>query len=235
LRIKVFGSSNIGLYVAATNKFFLFHSQIPSNKIKMLSEELKVTGIPIPLVDTVITTPFLVCNSKGIILPDLFERHAYTELKQMVESLGVEIELVDHKYNALGNTVVANDKGAVVSPVIPLNVKKLLSDVLDVEVSTSTIGRFSYIGSLISVNNKVGLVAPVIKDDERDLIENVLKIKLYEGTINGGLEFIKLGLVVNDYGVVVGEDSQGVELMNVSTLFEGGKYVDRGEGIKSNS
>ncbi len=232
LRLKIFGSSNIGLYIAASNRFFLYHSHVPQKKVLEISRELDVEGIPIPLVDTAITTPFLICNSNGIVIPNLFEEHAYQELKERVDELGISLALVDHKYNALGNTVVANDRGAVVSPVIPLNIKRLLSDVLDVEVSTSTIGRFSYTGSLISVNNKVGVVAPVIRDDEKSLIEDVLKVKLYEGTVNGGVEFIKLGLVVNDYGVVVGEDSQGPELMNISTVFEGGEYVGGGEDIE---
>ncbi len=234
LRLKVFGSPNIGLYLAATNRYFLYHSQIPRHKVEMISKELDVEGIQIPLIDTVITSPFLVCNSNGGVVPDLFEEYAYRALREALEARGVSLGVVDHKYNALGNTIVANDKGAVVSPVIPLHIKRLISDVLDVEVSTSTVGRFSYTGSLVVVNNRAGLVAPVIHEDEKLLLEDVLGVKLYEGTVNGGVEFIKLGLVVNDYGVLVGDSSQGPELMNISTIFEGVEYVPGGEDIESN-
>ncbi len=138
------------------------------------------------------------------------------------KELDVNLAVLDSKYNALGNIIVANDNGALVSPLIPYRLKKIISDVLDVETSTITIGRFSYIGSLIVANNDKGLVAPVVKEDERLLIEDILNIKVNEGTVNGGTEFIKLGLVVNDFGVVVGEDTTGAELMNISMTFEGG-------------
>ncbi len=222
LRIKIFGSSNIGLYLYATNKYLLYHSAIPSKKIDMVIEELDVPSIKLHLTDTLITAPFIVGNSNGLLIPDIFEDFALEQLKKEVRDLDINMAVVSSKYNALGNIIVANDNGALISPIIPYRLKKLISDVLDVEVSTITVGRFSYIGSLVVVNNRSGLVAPVVKEDEKKILEDVLHVDLQEGTVNGGAEFIKLGLVVNDYGVVVGEDTSGAELMNISTIFEGG-------------
>lgn len=222
LRIKIFGSPNIGLYLYATNKYFLYHSSIPIKKVEMVTKELEVPPIKLYLTDTLITAPFIVGNSNGLLIPDIFEDFALEQLKNDVRDLDINIAIIGSKYNALGNIIVANDKGALISPIIPYRLKKMISDALDVEVSTITIGRFSYIGSLVVTNSKNGLVAPMVKEDEKKILEDLLKVKLYEGTINGGGEFIKLGLVVNDYGVVVGEDTSGAELMNISSVFEGG-------------
>ncbi len=222
LRIKIFGSSNIGLYLYATNKYLLYHSAVPSKKIDLVVEELEVPSIKLHLTDTLLTAPFIVGNSNGLLVPDVFEDFALEQLKRDVNDLDINLAVVSSKYNALGNIIVANDNGALISPIIPYRLKKLISDVLDVEVSTITVGRFSYIGSLVVVNNRSGLVAPVVKEDEKEILEDVLNVNLQEGTVNGGAEFIKLGLVVNDYGVVVGEDTSGAELMNISTVFEGG-------------
>ncbi len=222
LRIKIFGSSNIGLYLYATNKYLLYHSAVPSKKIDLVVEELDVPSIKLHLTDTLLTAPFIVGNSNGLLVPDIFEDFALEQLKRDVNDLDINLAVVSSKYNALGNIIVANDNGALISPIIPYRLKKLISDVLDVEVSTITVGRFSYIGSLVVVNNRSGLVAPVVKEDEKEILEDVLNVNLQEGTVNGGAEFIKLGLVVNDYGVVVGEDTSGAELMNISTIFEGG-------------
>ncbi len=222
LRIKIFGSSNIGLYLYATNKYLLYHSAVPSKKIDLVVEELEVPSIKLHLTDTLLTAPFIVGNSNGLLVPDVFEDFALEQLKRDVNDLDINLAVVSSKYNALGNIIVANDNGALISPIIPYRLKKLISDVLDVEVSTITVGRFSYIGSLVVVNNRSGLVAPVVKEYEKEILEDVLNVNLQEGTVNGGAEFIKLGLVVNDYGVVVGEDTSGAELMNISTVFEGG-------------
>ncbi|HIE36750.1 TPA: translation initiation factor IF-6 [Candidatus Geothermarchaeota archaeon] len=221
LKIKIFGSSNIGLYLYATNKYLLYHSSIPNKKVEMVTKELKVPPIKLYLTDTLITAPFIVGNSNGLLIPDIFEDFALEQLKKDVRDLDINVAIISSKYNALGNIIVANDHGALISPIIPFSLKKMISDALDVEVSTITVGRFSYIGSLVVTNSKSGLVAPMVREDEKEILEDLLKVKLYEGTINGGGEFIKLGLVVNDYGVVVGDATSGAELMNISSVFEG--------------
>ncbi len=221
LRLKIFGSSNIGLYIYATNKYLLYHSAIPEKKVRQIVEELDVPAVKLHLTETLITAPFIVGNSNGLLIPDIFEDYALEQLKRDVKKLDINLAIVSSKYNALGNIIIANDNGGLISPIIPFSLKKIISDVLDVEISTVTVGRFSYIGSLVVVNNSNGLVSPVIKDDEKLIIEDILGVNLYEGTVNGGAEFIKLGLVVNDYGVVVGEETSGAELMNISSIFEG--------------
>ncbi len=220
LRLKVFGSANIGLYFKSTNKFFIYHANIIQKKINLVHEELKVTPVPVYLVDTLITSPFIVANKNGVIVTSLFEPYALDDLANKLKELDVNFAVVDVKYTALGNIIVANDRGAISSPILPKSIRKIVSDVLDVEVVSSTIGRFSYVGSLAAVNNKFGISSPSIKEDEKQLIEDVLKIKLYESTVNNGVELVSLGIVLNDNGIVVGEDSSGKELMLLSAVFE---------------
>ena len=139
---------------------------------------------------------------------------------KILKDIDINIGVLDSKYTSLGNLVLANDKGAVVSPILPISSRKQISDLLDVEVVSTTIGRFSYIGSLATSNNNGVLTSPVIKDDEKIIIEDVLKAPLYTGTINGGVEFISSGVVVNDNGIVVGSATTGRELMMISQAFE---------------
>jgi len=227
LRLKVFGSSNIGLYFKGTNNFFIYHSNIIRRKVDSVRKELDASPIPVYLVDTLILSPFIIANSKGVVVSNLFESYAMNELRRSLKELDVNFKVVESKYTALGNVVLVNDKGAVSSPILSKNLREAISDILDVEVATSTLGRFSYIGSLAVVNNRYGIVSSSIKEDEKSLIEEVLDVKLYTGTVNSGVELISSGLVVNDHGVVIGEDSSGKELMQISTVFEADKYYLR--------
>jgi translation initiation factor 6 len=218
-RIKIFGGDHVGLYIKATNSYLLYHSSIPKKKISILEEELGVPAIPVYLINTLITSPFIAGNRNGIVLPHLFEDYAREELVRKLKELDINIGILEHRYTSLGNLVLANDKGAIVSPVLPISSRKIIAETLDIEVVTATIGRFSYVGSLAVSNNNGVLVAPVLKDDEAKIIEDVLKVSTYTGTINGGVEFISSGVVANDRGVVVGTATTGRELMVISQAF----------------
>ena len=220
IKIKVFGGDYIGLYVKASNAYLLYHSSIPIQKINLLKKELHVPALPVYLVNTLIVSPFLAGNKNGLVIPYLLEDYARESLVNSLRELDINIGIIRDKHTSLGNLILANDRGAVVSPIMSISSRKLISDVLDVEVTTSTIGRFSYVGSLAVSNNAGTLIAPVVKDDEKIIIEDVLKTSLYTGTINGGVEFISSGTVVNDNGVVVGTATTGKELMMISQAFE---------------
>lgn len=219
IKLKIFGGDHIGLYIKASSSFFLHHSTIPANKIDVLRKELGVPSIPVYLVNTLVTSPFIACNKNGVLVSHLFEDYALEELKKALEIFGLNLGVIRERYTSFGNLVLANDKGAVVSPILSLSTRKTIADVLDVEVVSMTIGRFSYIGSLGVSNNAGVLVAPVTKEDEAKVIEDVLKVSLYTGTINGGIEFISSGIIANDKGVVVGSSTTGRELMVITQAF----------------
>lgn len=220
IRIKIFGGDYIGLYAKASNSYILYHSAIPKRKVAILEEELDASPHPVHLINTLIISPFIAGNRNGVVIPYLFEEYAKDELIKSLKSIDINIGVLKSKYTSLGNLILANDMGAVVSPIIPISSRKTISDILDVEVVPGTIGRFSYTGSL-SISNSHGiLVAPIIRDDEKMIIEDTLKTPLYTGTINGGVEFISSGIVVNDNGVVVGSATTGRELMTISQAFE---------------
>ena len=219
-KLKVFGGDHIGLYAKASNSYVLYHSSIPKRKISVLERELGVPAVPVYLINVLITSPFIAGNKNGIIISYLFEEYAKEELMKTLKDIDINIGVLESKYTSLGNLILANDKGAIVSPILPISSRKKISDLLDVEVVSSTIGRFSYIGSLAISNNNGVLSSPVIRDDEKMIIEDVLKAPLYTGTINGGIEFISSGVVVNDNGVVVGSATRGKELMMISQAFE---------------
>jgi translation initiation factor 6 len=220
-RISILGSVNIGLYIKATNKYFLYHSEILERKIKTLNKFLRTDGIPIKPLNTRVISPFIAGNKDGVIISKYADGDLLTNIKNSMKDHGLKTVVLDTKYTALGNLTVFNDRYALVSPLIPINARRLIADELGVEVAACTIGRASYIGSLLVINNKGGLVSPVIRDDELEFIESFLKINVFSGTINSGVPFISSGLVVNDKGIIVGEDTVGRELFVLTQAFGG--------------
>ena len=62
-------------------------------------------------------------------------------------------------------------------------------------------------------SNKGVLAHPLIREEEKRKIQEVLKVPVETGTINGGVPYVKMGIVANSKGAVVGTLTTGPELM----------------------
>lgn len=218
-KLKILGSVNIGLYAKASNNFLIYYSDITSRKIKKLIEGLNVSPIPVKPLNTRVISPFLSLNSRGIVISRHLDLDLKENIKEAIKDKDIKLVELDTKYTAIGNLIVMNDRAALVSPILPNKIRKVIADELDIEVSTITIGRFSYIGSLMVVNNLGGLVAPVVKNDELSFIQSLFKIDILTGTINNGIYFISSGIILNDKAIYVGENTVGRELLVISQAF----------------
>jgi len=218
-RLKILGSVNIGLYAKANNNFLIYYSGITSRKVKTLINGLGVEPIPIKPLNTRVISPFIALNSRGLIISRYLDLDLKDNIKNAIKDKDLELVELDTKYTALGNLVIINDHAALTSPILPSRVRKEIADKLDVEVSSVTIGRFSYIGSLMVVNNIGGLVAPVIKEDELNFIRSLFKIDILTGTVNNGIYFVSSGIILNDKAIYVGENTVGRELLLISQAF----------------
>lgn len=152
-------------------------------------------------------------NSNGIVLPNIIHDH---ELKTIQEGLGVRVTVARERWTALGNIVLANDNGAVIHPGASESLARIVAETLNVDIFTATIGGLPYVGSLAVATNKGVLAHHAITDRERTVIESALKVPVEGGTINGGVPYIRAGLLANTKGAVVGPLTGGPELMAIT-------------------
>jgi translation initiation factor 6 len=152
-------------------------------------------------------------NSNGMVLPSIIRDH---ELKVIQDSLETKVRVLQERWTALGNLVLANDNGAVIHPGAPESLAKAVAETLGVEIVTSSIGGLPYVGSLAVATNKGVLAHHSITDHERAVIEKTLKVPVEPGTINGGVPYIRAGLLANTKGAVVGPLTSGPELMAIT-------------------
>ena len=217
LKFDVLGSPFVGNYGLVSNKYLITLDELTERKLERMSGVLKVEVIGIRLLNCRIIRPFFAGNSNGIIVSKIVDDETVERLKKSLADL--KIEVLNSKYTAVGNLISANDKGGVVSPLFNKKEVKLIEDVLDIEVIQVTVSRATYVGSLLKSNNKGGIVTPYIREDEMERVKEILRVEIRVGTVNSGLHYVSAGILVNDYGAIVGKSTDGVELMNVSQTF----------------
>jgi len=218
--LYAFGNPNIGVYVAISDRVALIPADAPEKVERALSKNLGVRVVRASVQDSPLLGVLCAMNSHGVVVGRLV-RERELELLKRVLGDEMNIEVLDIKETALGNLVLANDKGAVVSPLLPRHVVSRISDALDVEAVQMRLGRSYLVGALGVATNKGVLLCPLASDEEVEQVIDVLKVsKGGVGTVNRGNVFVRSGLVANSRGALVGFETTGPELMRIqSTLF----------------
>lgn len=212
-KIDFHNSMHIGLYIKTSNKVVLVSELATDTLIRKLEEFFGLTVVKVKLGDFNIIGPLIAMNDHGILLPRISPPDVAAKIKK---ATSLPVEIVKFKETALGNLILANGRGALVSPRLSRASLRKISDVLDVEVVAGTLDGRTYVGSLGVANNYGCIVTPLAKDSEVDLLREALKVKVERGTVNLGSQFISAGLVANDRAALVGPLTDGAELMLLS-------------------
>ena len=213
------GSPNIGVYALTTNSLIIIPVEISSMKVKKMKDRLKGEIVFTTIGETRLVGVLAVANSNGIILPH-FASDEEEEAINMVWKGNVA--RIQSKNTALGNLVLANDHGAIVSAnlIREKTVLKKIKDILDVEVVSGEIAGLPYVGSFATATNKGVLAHPMLKNSERQVLRDVLKVPVDIGTINGGIPFVSSGVLANEHGVLIGSPTTGPEIMIITNLLD---------------
>jgi len=213
LRADFYGSPNIGVYCHSNETTAILPPGLPKKKVdrfrKCLGVQLCVTNVG----GCALAGILVAGNSSGIVLPSITQDY---ELKIIEESLETRVRVLQERWTALGNVTLANDNGAIIHPGAPESLAKAVAETLNVDIVTSSIGGLPYVGSLAVATNKGVLAHHTVTDRERAVIEDALKVPVEKGTINGGVPYIKAGLLANTKGAVVGPLTSGPELMAIT-------------------
>ena len=138
-------------------------------------------------------------------MPTTAYQNEYDYLKEVTD---LEVGVLDTKHNALGNVICANDKGAVVSPLLSKEDCKTVSDVLGVEVVQKKIAGSNLAGVILSANNSGAAIHPGASDAEIRTASNILGVNVEPSSINGGIPYVSSGILANDHCIVVGSLDQ---------------------------
>jgi len=202
------GNTTVGLYGTASNTYAVV---APDFKRKEFFD-----------VDTVVETyiartrlvgMFTAGNSNCLLLPENISDRE----KEAFEQAELPHKVLDAQDNALGNLILANDKGAVISPKLE-DKKEEIEDALEVKVEIMKIADITNVGSCGRANEKGALLHRAAGEDEAEKVMEALQVEeLDVGTVNMGSPFIGSGLICNNASMLTGEDTTGPEIGRIDT------------------
>jgi translation initiation factor 6 len=197
-----YGDFNIGLYGRASDKLFISSFDIN------FSDILKVPSAKITIGGTEFVGLLTAMNSNGILLPSIAREEEIKEIKK----IGLDFSVLKEKFTALGNLIVANDKGAIVSELISKKNLKAIEDVLKVEIARVSLVNSKIVGSVCFATNKGAILHREANDEDVELVKDVLKVEVEKGSVNFGSPFVSSGIIANSYGALIGSKTSGYEL-----------------------
>jgi len=221
-KIRVYGSSSIGVFLYASDILALAPPDVHAKVIRAIKENLQVHVIPCKIYDSNLIGIFATGNSNGIALPYCASDEEINAIKKALrEALNRDliVERLQSKMTALGNLVLANDRFAIASPLLNRKAVRALEDILNVEVEVKEVAGSPLVGAIAVATNKGLLVHPVATDEEVEELGRLFKVNANVGTVNRGSPYIRAGLIINDKGALVGEDTTGPELLRIQSVF----------------
>ena len=217
-KLSVFGNPNIGVYLFTNNQYAIVPKNLDEDTIKVIERTLRVEIVESSIMGSPLVGLFLAGNDHAILVPYLIKDY---ELKDLRSQLDLKVYVLQTKLTALGNVILTNNSYAYVHPELR-DVKDKLREFLSVEVEEKEIAAIPTVGSSAVVNNKGGVLHPDVT--EREALELKEKFKLSAigtATVNEGVPYVKTGLVANDKGALVGEQTTPIEMAYIERTLSG--------------
>ena len=207
----VFGSPNIGVYCFCTEKVVIVPPGLTSRKMDQFEQALGVGVCKTTIAGSTLVGALVSGNSNGLLVPHTVRDYEYQRLSEFSK-----VVIVDSRWTALGNIILANDFGAVVHPDAPEEVKKAVDEELNVKSVQGNVATLPFVGALGIATNRGAILSPGTIKDEQSVIESALHVEVQLSSINGGVQFVRSGILANSKGAVVGPLTRGAELMQIS-------------------
>ncbi|MCL9813683.1 translation initiation factor IF-6 [Natranaeroarchaeum aerophilus] len=220
LRAAFTGSAYVGVFATATDEYLLVRPDADEELVKDMADELSVTAVPTTVAGSGTVGALATGNENGLLVTSRIADH---ERDRLEDETGTDVYELPGRINAAGNVVLANDYGAYVHPELPEEAVSTVEDALDVPVEQGELAGVRTVGTAAVATTDGVLCHPKTTDAELDYLEDLLDVRADVGTINYGGPLVGSGLVANEHGYVVGEDTTGPELGRIEDALG---YID---------
>ena len=216
IKYDVYSGPNIGIFTNVNDKFVFVPNGFAKTKAENLAKYLQTEYIMTPVANTRLLGVMMVLNNHGILLP---RTSSTQEIENFEKSTDLNVKILDTKHNALGNLICVNDKGGIISPIVEKEFIKEIEDVLDIEVIQKRIAGYDQVGAVMRTNNFGAVIHPEADEEDIKKFSNVLGVNVEPATINGGVPFVSSGILANSNAIVVGNLTNGPEIMMLTRAF----------------
>ncbi|UIO99983.1 translation initiation factor IF-6 [Halobaculum sp. CBA1158] len=209
LRVSFAGSSYVGVYAHAASDCLIVRPDVEDDLVDRLGDEFGVDVLATTVGGSGTVGSLVAGNEHGT----LVSRQATDrEVDALAEATGDPVARLPGKLNAAGNVVLANDYGAYVHPELTDEAVDTVAETLDVPVERGSLGGVNTVGTAAVATNTGVLCHPQSEEPELEALEEHLDVYADLGTVNYGAPLVGSGLLANDDGYAVGEDTTGPEL-----------------------
>lgn len=199
---------NIGVFCRANDNVVFVRNGLLKKVKKSIIQALDVKLVELSVADASIIGSLIAFNSKGAVVTDFIDK----ETVDIISNENLDVCIISDKYNAAGNDILVNNKGALVHPDLMDKSIKDIENTLKVPVYRGTIGSLKTVGMAAVVTDKGLLCHPKVSDDEKKVLEKVFDVDVMIGTVNHGSPVIGSGLVANTKGAIIGNLTTGIEM-----------------------
>jgi len=211
--VDIYRSPNIGIFLKANDKFILVPKGLAETKVEKLSSSLEVKAVPASIYESRLLGPLVSMNGQGMLVSRLAESHEIAELRT---ATGLRVAKLDSRFTAVGNLVAANDRHAVVSPLLDGAALSQVKDVLGVEAEVMAVGEYTQVGALIVATNRGAAVYPGLGEKEVARIGSLYGVDAGPTSVNRGVPYVASVIVANSRNAVVGSQTTGPELVFIT-------------------
>lgn len=213
-KLKVGDSAQIGIYVALGKDVAIVPENILKSQKEKIEKFLKVKCYVHNIAESLLNGILAKIIDNKVILSKV----ANSQDIKFFEKLGFKVLILD-SYHAIGNLIVNYNDKVIISAEFDSKTKKKIKDFLEKDVVVYQLNEMPAIGAYLVVNKNGFAVSPSANERDMKKIEKLFDLKGNIATINYGDSFIANGLLVNDFGVLVGELTTGYELIRINDIF----------------
>jgi len=196
------GNTNLGFYATTSNQQSIFPPEFDRKEI------FETDYCETYIARTRLVGLFTAGNSNCIIIPNVITDRE----REKLEESEVDFHILETKETALGNQILANDKGALISEKLEEHQEEI-EEALEVPVHIGEIAGIENVGVTATANSHGAVIHREASEEEAEHVMDVLQIEDIDiGTVNLGSPFIGSGAVANDSAILVGEDTSGPEV-----------------------
>ncbi len=209
--LEVEKSPYIGLYIVATDTFALVSHKVKEKHLKTIRDTLKVPTYRASICNSDLIGLFLAANSEHIIAPPCMKGIPAVLKKEY----GVMIHELNTPLTALGNNILLNDKAALINPEFTRSEEEAISSLLEIPVFRRRLADYTTIGAIALATNRGCVVCKSCSREELAAVSKEMKVPAGPATVNSGSPYIRLGVVANSHGVIVGSETTSIELEEI--------------------
>ncbi len=204
------GSPYLGVYVRAGERVAVVPPSTSGPLERDLARLLGVEIVRTTVADSEVVGALLAANGHGVVVGDELDDRERTALERVGP-----IRIVRHRQNAMGNNILANDRGAMVHPEFSDAALEEIGSALGVPARRGTLAGLGTVGMAGVATNRGAIVHPRATDREVKSAEEALGVPVHRSTANFGVPIVGACLVANSRAFLVGRPTTPVEIVHL--------------------